>query len=513
MDSDLRRQRQLIQSLRDSRHCGVTPASAELIETHISYVLLAGEHAYKIKKAVNLGFLDFSTLARRKHFCEEELRLNPRLAPGIYESVVPIGGSWEDPLIGGTPAMEYAVRMHRFSQACLLDRLLGTGTVHAEHFEDFAATLAMFHASVPRATPDQHFGTAQAIYRPVMENFEQIARALGQAAVPTDLHDWSENRFAELHPRLDQRREQGFIRECHGDLHLGNMLLKEGRMMAFDGIEFSAALRWIDTISEVAFLFMDLEERGRADLGWRFLNAYLDETGDHAGLGLLDFYLVYRALVRAKVAALRVVQIQDRETALQQFHGYVDYARQKTRPHRAFLAITHGLSGSGKTFVSTRLMEQLGAIRLRSDVERKRLAGLAPLEKSHSSLTDDLYSDQQTNRTYEHLAKLTGALLSLGFSVIVDASFLNAAHRQQFRALADTMKLEFRIVACRAGPSTLAARIDDRTRDASEATRDVLKQQQQSYVELASQEQAATWIIDTESSTDQSLARLVANLR
>ncbi|MCB1863644.1 MAG: phosphotransferase, partial [Gammaproteobacteria bacterium] len=214
--------------------------------------------------------------------------------------------------------------MHRFSQACLLDRLLGTGTVHAEHFEDFAATLAMFHASVPRATPDQHFGTAQAIYRPVMENFEQIARALGQAAVPTDLHDWSENRFAELHPRLDQRREQGFIRECHGDLHLGNMLLKEGRMMAFDGIEFSAALRWIDTISEVAFLFMDLEERGRADLGWRFLNAYLDETGDHAGLGLLDFYLVYRALVRAKVAALRVVQIQDRETALQQFHGYVD---------------------------------------------------------------------------------------------------------------------------------------------------------------------------------------------
>jgi hypothetical protein len=238
--------------------------------------------------------------------------------------------------------------------------------------------------------------------------------------------------FASRHADFTTRKLTGYIRECHGDMHLGNMVLVDDRVVIFDGIEFNDAFRWIDVASDVAFLIMDLEDRGRPDFAHRFLNGYLEATGDYGMLRLLPFYLTYRALVRAKVAGIRLGQssLSAEETAQahEEFVSYLDLAERYTRPWRPRLFITHGVSGSGKTRHTQPLVEAIGAIRLRSDVERKRLFGLAPLEKSSGQRARDLYTAEATQRTYASLAQQAAGVLQAGFPVVVDATFLRRAH-------------------------------------------------------------------------------------
>ncbi|MGE3481771.1 MAG: AAA family ATPase, partial [Gammaproteobacteria bacterium] len=495
----------LIQALQDPALYDHPVAGLRVIETHISWVLLTGPYAYKIKKAVDLGFLDFSTLDRRRFYCEEELRLNRRLAPALYRAVVPITGTAQRPRLGGAGApIEYAVQMVQFDPAAQFDRLLAAGRLTPEQLAGFAAGLARFHAGIARAQADDPYGTPAAVAAPVEENFAQIRLPPSLAAeggMLRELRDWSTRSHTHLQPLLARRKAEGFIRECHGDLHLGNITLYQGEPLAFDCLEFNDRLRWIDVMSEIAFLVMDLDQHGRSDLGLRFLNEYLHHSGDYAGLALLRYYRVYRALVRAKVEGIRLRQTGAAEPAARDgLRGYIRLARDYTRPRPRALVITRGLSGAGKTVHSAALLAPCGMIRVRSDVERKRLFGYAPGARSRSGLDAGLYSRDAGVRTYDHLAGLASAIIEAGFTALVDATFLKQAQREQFRALAARLRVPFMILDFQATEANLRKRVSARAqagRDASEATLAVLQRQLEGQEALTADERAAAIVIDT----------------
>lgn len=478
----------------------------DLLETHISYVLLAGSHAYKIKKAVDLGFLDFSTLARRRQFCEEELRLNRRLAPDLYQAVVAITGSPQVPRLDGPgEAIEYAVQMQRFPQDALLDRQLSEGRLSAAGIDQLADALADFHGRIARAPPANPFGAPPAVWAPMAQNFDQLRALLpdtNHANRLDPLENWSRQRFNKLSRLLASRSRTGWVRECHGDLHLGNIARVERELHIFDCIEFSPELRWIDVFSEIAFLVMDLEERGRPDYGQRLLNRYLEATGDYRGLPLLDFYKVYRALVRAKICAIRERQQASAAPGPRLGDGerYLDYAAQVTRPRQPCLVLMHGVAGSGKTWLAGQLPEELGALRIRSDVERKRLRGLAPAARSHSGIGQGIYDPATSTATYGQLLELANEILAAGYPVVIDAANLLAWQRTAFRQLAATWRVPFVILDCTAPPAVLQARIAQRQAgggDASEANEAVLAHQMQTREALSPEEEAYCLHIDT----------------
>ena len=499
-------QPELIRRLRDPACYDHAAGPVRVIETHISWVLLTGEFAYKIKKPLDLGFLDFSSLDKRLHACCDEVQLNRRLAPAIYLDVVPITGTPAAPHINGVgETFEYAVKMRQFPPDATLDRLDAAGGMTAQHVEAIAATLARFHLEgCARAAADSPWGSPEKVWQPMAQNFLQIAPRLDDPADRAQLdalQRWSETEHARLSPLLAARKRDGFVRECHGDLHLGNLAWVDGQLLVFDCIEFNPELRWIDIQSEVAFCYMDLLQRGHPDWAWLLLNVWLEQTGDYAGLALLRYYAVYRALVRAKVAAIRTGQTAgpERDATLAEARTLLELAATLTRAQPLRLDITHGLSGSGKTTVTRRLMQLPGAIRLRSDVERKRLAGLDALAKSGSGVGQNLYAADATRRTYEQLARLAGALLDAGWPVIVDATFTARWQRDLLREPVRTRGVAFHILDFQVAVATLRERIVQRARagsDASEADLAVLQHQLDTEDILAADEQADIVSID-----------------
>ncbi len=478
-----------------------------VLETHISWILLTGEFAYKIKKPLNLGFLDFSTPEQRLAACREEIRLNRRLAPGLYLDVVGITGSPTAPELGGpgTP-FDYAVKMRQFPPDATLDQLDTAGRLRRDQIEAAASTLARFHLhDCARAAPDSPWGDPERIWQPAEQNFIQIAARLDAADDRRQLdalQRWSQAEHARLTPLMAVRKRDGYIRECHGDLHLGNLAWVEERLLVFDCLEFNAELRWIDIVSEIAFIYMDLLQRGHAEWAWLFLNLWLETTGDYAGLALLRYYAVYRALVRAKIAQLRAGQTSGpaHAAAVGDMRAHLDLATRLTAPLPGRLHITHGLSGSGKTTATTRLMQDPGAIRLRSDVERKRMAGLDAREKSGSGIGQQLYAADITERTYRRLAGLAGSLLDAGWPVIVDATFTACWQRALLRETAHRHHAEFRILDFAVPVSTLRERIVQRARagtDASEADLAVLQHQLDTAEPLDKDEAAETIQIES----------------
>ncbi|MBK9131069.1 MAG: AAA family ATPase [Gammaproteobacteria bacterium] len=503
----------LIQALQDAALYDHPVAGFRVIETHISWVLLTGPYAYKIKKAVDLGFLDFSTLDKRRHYCEEELRLNRRLAPALYRDVVTITGTPARPVLNGAgAALEYAVRMIQFDPAQQFDHLLAADRLTPELLARFAAGLARFHAAAARATAGDRYGTPAAVAEPVEENFAQIRlppEFPAETALLRELHDESVRAGAALRPVLQQRKAAGHVRECHGDLHLGNITLHAGEPLAFDCLEFNDRLRWIDVMSEIAFLVMDLDAHGRADLGLGFLNEYLHHSGDYAGLVLLRYYQAYRALVRAKVESIRLRQSgATAATAFDALRAYIRLARDYLRPRPRALVITHGPSGSGKTTHTNALLAPCAMIRARSDVERKRLFGYTPEARTQSGLDADLYSADAGARTYRRLEELAAAIIDAGFTALIDATFLKAAQRAPFRALAAQLGVPFMILDFQADAAVLRARVEGRMRvgrDASEATPGVLKRQMDTQEALTTEECADTITIDTGQPVDAAL--------
>ncbi|MBI5792030.1 MAG: AAA family ATPase [Rhodocyclales bacterium] len=491
----------LIAALLDPRHHPQPAASIELVETHASWLLLAGEFAYKIKKPITLPFLDYGSLTQREACCRAELELNRRLAPALYLDVVPIGGSPAQPVIGALPAIEWAVRMRRFEESGRLDRVAARGELQPAQLAQLAATLCEFHASANAAMPGTRFGEPAAVLAAARENFAELRLLLGapeQAAVER-LAAWTEEEFTCHTADFAARKAGGFIREGHGDLHLGNLVLIDGHVTPFDCIEFNEDFRWNDPASEIAFVWIDLLDHDQPGLAAWFLNAWLETGGDFAALRVMRFYAVYRAVVRAKVAALRAGQ-EDSEAAQPDVAaalGYLGLAWKIAVPPAPTLVITCGLSGSGKTTASSaRLLDPslTGAgsiVRLRSDVERKRLYGLAAQDSSHSTPDGGIYTQEATARTYARLLALARDLLHAGWPVIVDAAFLKRAERDSFAELAAELGLGFSILATEAAPEELRRRLLARSGDASEASVDVLDRQLEWFEPLSAAEQSA----------------------
>ena len=494
----------------------------EVLETHISWVLLTGLYAYKIKKPVSLGFADLSTLAKRRHACFEELRLNRRLAPTLYLDVVAIDGSIEQPVLNGlgsdpgaaseatvasSVTIEYAVKMRQFDQAALLDRLAADGELIAEHIDSLAAQVAAFHQQLAPAPPDSEYGNADQVNAWVEQNFDQIRPLLREAAQLKQLDNlqkWTEAARQRYDKTFRIRKTRGFIRECHGDMHLGNIALIEGQVTIFDGIDFNAELRWIDVMSEVAFVVMDLHDRAYSRFACRFLDRYLQQTGDYTGLTILPYYLVYRALVRAKVDLLRLQQgsLSNRQATakLDQYQGYMDLALAFSRQQKPALFITHGLSASGKSMLADELVEAQGLIRIRTDVERKRLFSMEAEDRSGSALDAGIYSSAATLQTYQRVSELAEQLLYGGYSVLVDATFLKEWQRDTLQVISKRLQVRFLIIDCQAPEDVLRERLRRRqaqAKDPSEADLEVLQSQLQTREPLTENEQKYTIAIDT----------------
>ncbi len=508
---DLAQATVMVQALLDRlRRHSAQPGQVQCIETHISWVLLADDLAWKIKKPLRLDFLDFGTRALRQACCEEELRINRRTAPALYLDVVPITGTPQAPELGGNgPLLDHAVRMRRFPQDQLLSRLVQQGGLDISLMDALARQIAALHAQADRATPGHAHGQPQAIQHAVADNFVTLRHVLPRGAGREQLRTllrWTRQQQRRLQPRFVQRLAEGQVREGHGDMHLGNLMLHEGQPLLFDAIEFDPALRWIDVMADIAFLVMDLLHRQRPDLAWRVLNGWLEQTGDYAGLELLPYFLVYRALVRAKVASLRLGQAQGevRVQAQAELQGYLALAVQCTQPRSRHLWITMGLSGSGKSSQTQGLIARTGTIRLRADVERKRLFGLAP-EASSRTIAEDIYTPEASRRTFERLGQLALRVLAAGFPVLVDATFIRRELRAQFRELAQQAGVPFCILAFEAPAAVLRQRIRQRLEqggDASEADVQVLESQLQALEPLGPEEQDHALHIDSTAPVD-----------
>jgi aminoglycoside phosphotransferase family enzyme/predicted kinase len=487
--------------------------AVERYETHISWVLVAGGDAYKFKKAIRLGFLDCSTLAARCHYCEEELRLNRRLCPGLYLNVVSITGDPAHPSLGGAgEAIEYAVHMRAFGQQALWTQRLADGRLSVIDIDGLALLLARFHQQAAPAPADSPWGTLPAFAAPADQTMIELGTLLTDPSgrgLLSGLQAWDIRQRHCLALVFARRKSAGMVRECHGDLHSGNILTTERGVEAFDCIEFSEALRWIDVMNDLAFICMDLAFRQRRDLSARLRNEYLALTGDYEGLAVLRFYGVHRALVRSMVFLMQAGQAQNGSPAAaygQQGLAYLAYAFDAARPAKPAILITHGYSGSGKTTLSRHVVEVLGAIQLRSDVERKRMHGLKADDRSGSGPGSALYDAAASERTYARLLELARAVAEAGFVVIVDAAFLASAQRARFAQCAAGLGIPFFIFDIQASPAAMVQRLAARAAagtDASDAAAAVLARQLATAEPLSAAERTHAIVVDAETGIDR----------
>jgi aminoglycoside phosphotransferase family enzyme/predicted kinase len=507
----------MVAELRRPGACAGEPAGAGLIETHLSSLLLAGQQVYKLKKPVHNGFVDFSTLEARRVACEQELRLNRRTAPRWYLRVVAVRRSptgacilaADDPAGAESPAIDWAVQMRRFDDSQRLDRLAEAGQLSPAMVDSLAAVVARFHLQQSPAPPG--FGRAETTRHWARENLQELAALTPDAemaAMVAALATWTETRGAALAGLMDLRCRTGHVREVHGDLHLGNVVWFEGAPVLFDALEFNDTLRNIDSVGDLAFSFMDLLAHGLPGLAWRFISAALEASGDWAALPLLSWWAVYRATVRAKVALMGAVAADQASAQARRYlRVAMALAGLDTAAARAGgsageaatprLVLCFGLSGSGKSTVALALAECLGAVRLRSDVERKRLFAAPPTARA----VPGLYSAEATRRTYERLQDLAKAALMAGVAVVVDAASLRRSERDAMRLVAAQAGAGFTLLVCDAPPSVLSERVRQRLSagsDASDATLEVLAFQQ-SMAEWPGRDEAAdTLRLDTD---------------
>ncbi|MGB5708898.1 MAG: AAA family ATPase [Arenicellales bacterium] len=488
----------------------------EIVETHISWVVLAGEYAYKFKKPVDLGFVNFTSIERRAYYCEEEIRLNRRLAPDLYVGVVKITGPLESPeLEGPGEVLDYAVKMSRFPADRELSHMIKTRLPPPEAFYQLATDLAVFHDSVAIADQQSSFANPDVLASVEMDNFKVINKFIhepGLLARLQSLEAWTKTSLINLEKNFHHRKLAGRVRECHGDLHLGNLVYLNDQIIPFDCLEFNPGLRWIDVASELAFLLMDLFVNQYERIGRMMLDRYLESSGDYELVTLLQHYLVYRAMVRAKVSCLQRPGDNESNDRQGDFIRYLDFAERITAPvYGLKLIITCGFSGSGKTWISNHLVERATVIRVRSDVVRKQMHGLGLAESSESGIDSGIYTRSATQDVYQELGRLVDLILDAGYSVVVDASFLRKEHRDKFAALAEKHAVMFTILHIDAPYDVLASRIDARQQsgsDASEAGMAVVDNQRLYYDSLDSMESEHAVKIDSTLNQKQILSLL-----
>lgn len=434
-----------LHALQDPASYDEPTGSVRLLQTHVSYLFITDRHVYKIKKPVDFGFLNFTTLDRRRFYCEEEVRLNRRLCPDIYLGVVdlresPGGVSFR----GEGRVVDYAVKMKRLPAERMLDRLLEEGAVGAEEMRSIARTIGEFHLRAERSRDIDAYGSLEIIRRNWEENFRQVADFVPETLSGRDMElirGWVEGFMEEHRALFEGRVAGGFVRDCDGDIHGENICLDD-RVYIFDCIEFNPRFRYGDTAADIAFLLMDVEYRGRPDLAEVLLEEYRRVTGDEGMAGVLDFYLVYRAFVRGKVESFRLrdpqIGAEEKTRAAGRARRHFQLARGYIlrRTLKPALAIFSGLMGAGKSTLARELSFQLGLELVVSDVLRKQLAGLPPTARRHDGYNQGLYSAASTRATYDEMYRMAAAALGAGRGVVIDASFSRRADRIRFAGLA-----------------------------------------------------------------------------
>jgi uncharacterized protein len=445
----------------------------QLIQTHVSWIFLAGAFAYKIKKPVNFGFLDFSTIDRRRFYCEEEVRLNRRLCPEIYLGVWPVreaqlGASFH----GYGRIIDYAVKMVRLPEERMADRLLARGELTAEEVRRIAARVADFHLQAERGRAIDNYGSLQSIGRNWEENFRHAEEFSGITISRLDLclvRNWVEWFMTANAGLFDGRVAGGFIRDCDGDLHLGNICLTD-RVCIFDCIEFNSRFRYTDTAADIAFLLMDLEFHASRDLAKIFLNEYLAATADSGALQLVDFYKVYRAVIRGKVESLRLKDpgIPDldkqkaREMAIRYFRLARGYILREGLP--PVLIAVCGLTGSGKSTIAEALSLELGLEVLSSDRFRKELAGVPLQNHEPDDYAEGLYSPDKNEATYRELITRADNLLGSGQGAIVDATCKRREDRERLHRVAESHGAKMYLISAEAPEDIVRQRLEERVR-------------------------------------------------
>lgn len=473
----------------------------ELVQTHISYVILTGDYAYKLKKSVNFGFLDFSTLEKRQHFCEEELRLNQRGAAELYLEVLPITVVDGEHHLGGSgKPVEYALKMRQFPQECLLSTMFEEKTLNEVHMEQLGRVVAEYHA---RSRTDDYirtFGEVLQVRAALDENYQQTDKYIGGPQTQKQLKqtkEYTDNFFAQRPQLFTKRIEDNYIRECHGDLHLRNIALWQGKMLLFDCIEFNEPFRFVDVMYDVAFTVMDLAARQRPDLGNAFLNTYVEETGDWEGLEVLPLYLSRQAYVRAKVTSFLLddpnIPEITKEKASKTAAEYYKLAWEYTQPQPGKLILMSGVSGAGKSTTGKYLARELGGIQIRSDAVRKHLGGIGLRARG----TGDLYTPEMTEKTYARLLDLGIILANQGYTVILDAKYDKQELRQAAIAGAEKNQLPLQIIYCTAPLEVIQQRLVNRTGDIADATVDILSSQLRQTEPFTEDEKAYVKVWDT----------------
>jgi uncharacterized protein len=489
-----------------------------VIETHISWVILAGDFAYKLRKPVDFGFLDFSTLEQRRADCEAEVRLNLRLCPDLYIDIVDVVERDGRLSIGGAGVpMEPAVRMHRLPEAGMLKTLIQRGVVDERLMRRVARQLADFHASAATGPGVDEYGGLPAIRVNWDENFAQTEGL--DDRLQSGVRAYVDEFLATHAELLEQRVQAGRIRDGHGDLHAGSVCATRRRLYLFDCIEFNRRFRCADVAAEVACLAMDLDHLGRADLATAFVEAYVRYSRDGQLVALLDFYKCYRAFVRGKVLRFRLVdnhlERAEAERIARQANAYFDLAyTYTTRSRRPTVVVVMGMPATGKTTLAHALAGQLGLEHVSSDLVRKYLAGVRPTSHGPEPFGHGLYTRAMTRRTYAAIIRKAARLLRRGQSVVLDATFGQPADRSAVRQVARRTGARLLVVVCRANEAAihdrLAARALD-THSASDARLEVWPALRAAFVEPT--ELPTTINVDTTQPLDQTVAAVVAAFR
>ncbi|MFB2878933.1 AAA family ATPase [Floridanema aerugineum] len=473
----------------------------KLIQTHVSFVLLTGDYAYKVKKAVNFGFLDYSSLELREHFCRQELEMNKRGAAEIYLEVLPITqGDNKFELAGSGEAVEYALKMCQFPQDNLLINVFQQGKLTEEMVEDLGRLVAQFHKKCPTNDYILSFGEVGKVRQAFDENYAQTAKYIGLAQTQEQFDatkEFTDNFFATKQEVLASRIKDRWIRECHGDLHLGNICLWHDKILLFDCIEFNEPFRFVDVMYDVAYGVMNFSVGNRPDLANAYLNTYLEESGDWEGLQVLPLYVSRQAYVRAKITSFLLddpgVPVADKERAKVTASQYYKMAFDCTKLGQGSLIMMSGVSGSGKSTVAKKIARQSNAIHLRSDAVRKHLAGVPLSEKGG----EDLYTSEMTEKTYNRLLELGILLASAGYSVILDAKYDRQSLRKPVIAAAEKHHLPLQILHCTAPESILRDRLNSRTGDISDATANLLTSQLANAEAFTEEEKVFVKTLDT----------------
>ena len=470
-------QKSLVQAMLEPQFYPKPPDVVFHRETHISHVFLAGELVFKLKKPVRYSFLDYSTLEKRRFYCQEELRLNRRLAPSVYIGVMPITfddlgwrlGGWAEP-------SEYVLVMRRLPEKRMLPFLLDTGQVTAAMMRELAKLLAEFHRGAERVG-DVHPRQYPALVR--KEWCENVADLKPFVGNMIDIEDFrAVDRFAVefigAHEKLFARRaEQGWLRDVHGDLHAEHVCFAPEGIQVFDCVEFEPKFRQCDLASEIAFLAMDIDARGHNDLVETFLLRYGELIEDRDFIKLLPFWKCYRAMVRAKVYALR--GSEGLATAQRYLRYAVKLTWQRLQP---FLILIGGFTGSGKSTVAKALSQRLGVVHINSDVVRKALAG--KIGSQPEAYGEGIYSLPMTERTYANIARDAEKFIANGNGVILDATFARRAQRQQMAGLAAKYRIPFLLIHCSAAEELIRRRLIQRAahgQDISDGRWEIYQQQ------------------------------------